>query len=198
MIQAVNHRFLTKRNNRWKPFPSISLSFACCHQDPPPSSFREFYKKRTDSLELWVDVLQIPLEGFTVQFATLLHSVCNTGNTGRLLRIRQWTRGRGTMKIGQEVWGRLYNFSHYSSSHVVVAGFRALAVTWGEKEERGKWQEIEMEDKHLQRTILALPLAQNYGRPQVLQNYCRTRKAFLPLRGRYTMKLAQQSAPEKA
>lgn len=68
------------------------------------------------------------------------------------------------MIIDQEVWGKYMTFSHYSFSHVTVAGFRALAVTWGDKEERGKWQEIEMEDKHLQRAVLALPLAQSDGR----------------------------------
>lgn len=60
-------------------------------------------------------------------------------------------------------------FSYYSFSHIIVAGFRELAVTWGEKEERGKWQEIEEEDINTSNATLALPLAQNDGRAQVLQ-----------------------------
>lgn len=31
------------------------------------------------SLEFRIDILQVPLEGFTVQLPTLLYSVCNTG-----------------------------------------------------------------------------------------------------------------------
>lgn len=167
--QEVSHQ----REEPRKPFPSISLSFAHCRQgssshcDPPPESIRDFYKQRTDSLELGVDILQIPLERFTVQFASQLHSVCNTGNTGSLLRIRQWTGGRGTMKIGQEIWGQLCDFLPLLILSRNCCWFRALAGTWGE-EERGKWQEIEMEDKHLQRAVPELPLTQSDGRAQVL------------------------------
>lgn len=93
MVQARKSLKLSHQRTRGKPFPSISLFvFFFCLLLPqhsfslgPTSPIRDFYKLRTDSLELGIDVLQIPLEGFTVQLAALLHSFCNTGNTGRLL-----------------------------------------------------------------------------------------------------------------
>lgn len=94
MVQARISLKLSHQRTRGKPFPSISLFvfFFFCLLLPqlsfslgPTSPIRDFYKLRTDSLELGIDVLQIPLEGFTVQLAALLHSFCNTGNTGRLL-----------------------------------------------------------------------------------------------------------------
>lgn len=174
IIQARKTQELPhQKDEQRKSFPSISLSFAhCCqgsssHCDPPPKSFRDFYKRITDSLELGVDILQVPLEGFTVQFVSQLHPVCNTGNNRQFAENKAVNRREGNNEDWPGGLRELCDFCHYSFSHVIVAGFRALAVTWGDEEERDKWQEIEMEDKHLQRAALALPLAQSDGRAQI-------------------------------
>lgn len=55
IIEARKTQEFPHQKEQRKSFPSISISFPCCqgsssHSDPPPKSFRDFYKRRMTHL----------------------------------------------------------------------------------------------------------------------------------------------------